>query len=875
MRRVVPWLMLCALTAHSATAQDQPPANHDRKQAAAVKVAGGAIRVDGRLDEEAWLRASPVADFVQKEPTEGAAPSDAMEVRFLYDDNALFVGARMSSRDGAIQAPLARRDTGDTQAEYILISLDTFLDRRTAYDFGVTASGVRLDRYHSTDREDVLDTDYNPVWRAETAISADGWTAELWIPLSQLRFNPGRDQVWGLNIRRFRPTLDEDDYWVLVPRTERVYASRFGELRGITGIPPTRRVELLPYVAGASTVHSNRDFRNPFDDGRNLASRVGADMKMGLGSNLTLDASVNPDFGQVEADPAEVNLSAFETRFPEKRPFFTEGAQLLNVNHPNFFYSRRIGARPRGAASGDFVDYPSSSTILAAAKLTGRLPSKTSIGILSAVTASESARVFDLDAPQSARLRVAPRTVYALARVQQEFGELGSTAGIHLTAVHRQFEADDPLAALLSRHAFTAAGDTVLRFKRGEYELRSVAGAAFVDGEPGAIERIQRSSSHYAQRPDKNYFLFDPARTSLSGFTNDTRFERTGGRHWVWNAGIKVDTPAFESNDIAQLIAGDGIMPTFDIRYRETQPGRFLRAYSVGVNGSNEWSFGGHHNSSSLRQTTNLTWSNYWTTVVSITRTLRVLDSALTRGGPLMERPAGWISAVTVGNRASSPTRLSATTTLGGNEDGGVQRRVNGTFSFRPGPRWELSVAPFYERLVDPQQYVVTAAGGMQATFGSRYVFSFIDRSTISAAYRLGFTLRPDMNLDVYAEPFASSGRYYDFGELVAAGTRARLTYGTGATSITDLPDGSRAVRVGDAAFTLTARDFNVRSFRSNVVLRWEWRPGSTLYAVWQEDRSASEVLGSRIGVGDMFRSLTAPGSHFFVVKTSFWLPVK
>jgi hypothetical protein len=361
----------------------------------------------------------------------------------------------------------------------------------------------------------------------------------------------------------------------------------------------------------------------------------------------------------------------------------------------------------------------------------------------------------------------------------------------------------------------------------------------------------------------------------MSGYTSDTRVERTGGPHWIWNAGLKVDTPTFETNDIAQLNAGDGIMPTFDVRYRETQPGRIFRNYSIAINGSNEWSFGGHHNASSLRQTTSVTWSNYWTTSVAVTRTPRFRDSALTRGGPLMQRPQGWLSTVTLGNRSTSQTRWSATTTAGGNEDGGSTRRVGGTFSFRPGPRWELSMAPFYEQLVDAQQYVTTLAGGRPETFGSRYVFSFIDRSTVSTAYRLGFTLKPDVNLDVYAEPFASSGRYYDFGELLAAGERARLQYGTGGTAIAVQSDGTRAVTAGDAAFTLNARDFNVRSFRSNVVLRWEWRPGSTLYAVWQEDRSVSELLGSRVGVGDVFRSVTAPGAHFFVIKTSFWLPIK
>ena len=312
---LVLWLMVGALVARPAEA-DQAAASTVRKQASASRVADEAIRVDGRLDEEVWLGAFPITDFVQKEPIEGAPPTDAMEVRFVYDDSALYVGARMFSRvEAAIQAPLARRDNGDAQAEYVLISLDTFLDRRTAYDFGVTASGVRLDRYHSTDRDDVVDAGFNPVWEARTAIGPDGWTAELWIPLSQLRFNSQRDLTWGLNIRRFRPTLDEDDYWVLVPRTERVWASRFGDLQGISALRPTRRLELLPYVASASTVRANRDPRNPFDDGRNLSSRVGADVKMGIGTNLTLDATVNPDFGQVEADPAEVNLSAFETRF--------------------------------------------------------------------------------------------------------------------------------------------------------------------------------------------------------------------------------------------------------------------------------------------------------------------------------------------------------------------------------------------------------------------------------------------------------------------------------------------------------------------------------------------------------------------------------
>lgn len=411
-------LLLCAPPRAAA----QAPAG-DRKQTAALRVPDGSIRLDGRLDDEVWLRALAVTDFTQKEPTEGAAPSDPTDVRFVFDGDGLYVGARMSSASAPdIQAPLARRDSVG-QAEYILVLLDTYLDRRTAAAFGVTASGVRIDRAHPRDSEDGFDSGFDPVWEAEVSRIDGGWTAELWIPFSQLRFNRENEQTWGLNISRFRPNLQEEDYWVMVPRTESVFISRFGNLRGIEGIRPTRRIELLPYVASGASIDGNRNLANPFDDGRNLTGRVGADMKLGLGPNLTLEATVNPDFGQVEADPAEVNLTAFATRFAEKRPFFLEGSQLFSINHPNFYYSRRIGARPTGPVSGDFVDYPQDATILAAAKITGRLQSKTSIGLQTAVTGAEHARIAGVGLPGTTEIPVAPRAFYGLGRQHQ--GGLG------------------------------------------------------------------------------------------------------------------------------------------------------------------------------------------------------------------------------------------------------------------------------------------------------------------------------------------------------------------------------------------------------------------------------------------------------------------
>ena len=869
------FLVFFSLPGVSAGAQSQS-GERSGKQAQAIRVASAVIDVDGRLDEPAWAEAPAIQGFVQKEPAEGAAPSEPMEVRFLYDDGALYVGARMHKRSGSpIQAPMGRRDRAE-QAESIFIALDTFLDRRTAYVFGVTAAGVRIDRYHPRDDESAYDEGYDPVWAAKTSSDEQGWTAELWIPFSQLRFNAQDRLVWGLNVNRFTPTLNEDDYWVAVPRTVTAWSSRFGELHGLQGLKSTRRLEVLPYAAASSTVNGGRDPANPFDNGINLANRFGADLKMGIGPSLTLDATFNPDFGQVEADPAEVNLSAFETFFTEKRQFFTEGAGLLNLAAVNnFFYSRRVGAAPVRSASADFVDYPQTSTIIGAAKLTGRLPSGTSVGLFSAVTDSETARTFNRNSPAVTTLRVAPRTEFALARVQQEFGRNRSTVSGMATFVHRNFTDGDPLAALLVRKAFAVAGDSTLRFKGGQYELTTYGGGTIIQGEAAAVARVQRSNVHYAQRPDRDYARYDPTRTAMAGYKAGAIVRRTGGRRWIWTVTNDIESPGFETNDIGRLSAGDGIQLMTDIRWRETVPGKLFRGYWVGLSQNNEWNYGGGRQSNTAQLYTSQTWNNFWTTQVSYTTRFRTEDARLTRGGPTMQVPFGGTFDLQLRGRPSGRTGWSAQYTHGWSEDGGLTDQFQGSVTFRPGPRWQISIDPDLLRQVDSQQYVATIGSGRPATYGNRYVFGMIDRTTYSIQGRVGYTLRPDVNVDAYVEPFAASGRYANFGELALPGTRQRLLYGTGGTTAERQADGSIVVTDGSAAFTLANNDFNVHSFRSNIVLRWEYRPGSTLYLVWQQSRRLSETLSDRISLLDPFRSLTAPGSNYFVVKTSFWLPVR
>lgn len=859
---------MAAAVSIPALAFGQGAQNNGRKEAHAVRVDAGAIDVDGRLDDAAWRPARALTDFTQREPVEGAPPTDRMEVRFAYDDTALYVGARMWST-GAIQAPLGRRDEGD-QAEYFSVFLDTYLDRRTAYAFGVTAAGVRLDEYFPNDNGRGDDS-FDPVWQARTARDADGWTAELWIPFSQLRFTDRDPQVWGLNLTRWVPSRNEEVHWQLLGRTEQRLASRFGDLHGIDGIRPRRRMELMPYAASDSRIIGDRNPRDPFSAGANLASRLGMDAKFGLGSNLTLEATVNPDFGQVEADPAEVNLSAFETFFQERRPFFVEGNRLLQGVVNNFFYSRRIGAPPVGRASGEFVEYPTTSTILGAAKLTGRLASGLSLGMLGAVTADESARTFTSGQPFG-RTRVAPQTTYGVARVQQEFGRSGSAFGLMATGVHRDLDVREPLAGLATRNAITVSGDSLVRLRGGDYEIESYAGVSHVTGAAPAIDRVQRHSARYLQRPDARYVVYDPSRTSLGGAKAGTSIERRNSRHWLWQLSTDIESPEFETNDLGRLNMGDGVIGSGQLEYRETTPGRWYRGYSIQFETQNEWNFGGDRQQGELNPSLDITWPNFWETEIETTFNLRSQDQRLTRGGPSMEQPSNWEANLQIQNSEASQTRGEMEVVYGRNEDGGLAFSVNAELTIQPAPQWQLSIQPQYEREVETQQYVATIAGGGPATYGSRYVFAHIDRATYSTQFRWNYTFKPDLTLDFYGEPFAASGRYGQIGEAVAARTRLIRAYGTDGTTIATQADGSRRVTDGATSFTVRSRDFNVQSFRSNLVLRWEWRAGSTLYLVWQQDRSAELVAPTRVSVGDMFGSIGRTGDTFFAVKVSWWM---
>ena len=851
------------------------------KSAQAIRLVGRAPRIDGALDEPVWATATPIADFLEKVPVEGAEPKFKTEVRILYDNEALYVGARLFRPDPSnIPTPITRRD-GTSNAEQLILSFDTYLDRRTAYSFGITSGGVRSDFYHGQDSQTDRQFEYDPIWSAKAKVDEQGWTAELRIPFSQLRFG-AQNQAWGLEIERSIPDQNMDLYWVMIPRAndQSGWSSFFGRLTGIEQINSARGIELVPFTAGDLTLRSNVDPKNPFD--QKFVARAGADLKAGIGSNLTLDATVNPDFGQVEADPAEVNLSAFETVFEEKRPFFVEGNEILTgraqsfLGRPTYFYTRRIGASPHGDIGGDFIDLPRNTTILGAAKVTGRLPSRLSMGALASITAREYARGFDSATGLITRLPVEAPAQFGVLRLQQEVGTQQSTVGMVLTGVRRSLGAAGGLDTLLGKSAVTGGVDWRLRFEQGKYELTGWAGFSQFDGASRALDRLQRSSARYYQRPDADYLDYRPLRTGLSGYTASVRADKNAGKLTLWGIQVGVKSPGFELNDIGQQGRADAIDFNADLQLRDAKPNRTFRYFQVGHAVFGQWDFGGERQFLAVNQSWQLVFNNFWSVQLRGNYRTPAMSNALTRGGPYMATPSSGSVGVSLNGNPSAATTWS----LSGSylRDGlkGSAFTTSAGVRVRPAAQWEASLTPRYGRSTTARQYVATLPGGPIGTFGSRYLFAFIDQSTLSAQFRLNYAFTPNLTVQGYAEPFAASGRYYNFGELAQPRRSDLRTFGSAAgTSIGRVGAGRYQVVDGPASFTFARPDFNVLSFRSNLVVRWEFLPGSTLFVIWQQDRNNTLFAGDRVGLGSLWDATTAPGDNFVAVKLSYWIKAK
>ena len=848
-----------ALAATPAAAGDapRPPA-----KAIVATAAVGRIRIDGVLDDPTWRAATWTGDFVDKEPAFGTPPHRPVRVAIAYDDDAIYVAARMWS-DGPddVDAGLTRRDDG-TAAERFIVSFDPFRSRRIAYSFAVTAAGVRIDWIHTDDNEYARDYSWDPVWEAKTRLVADGWTAELRIPLGQLRYPRAAVQTWGVDFNRYIPHRQEDVFWIAVPKTVTAWASWFGELRGLTDLRQARRVELIPYLS----LGADLDEAPTGELGRTARplGNAGLDARIGLGSGLTLAATINPDFGQVEADPAIVNLSAYEVTLPEKRPFFIEGSRIFTTAGHNYFYSRRIGGLPPVDVAADEVRLPAQARILGAAKLTGRLTPRTSVGALAAVTDAETAPV--VVAGARGRLAVAPLTGWGVARVERELDDSGSTAGATVTTVVRDL-ADPTLAAQLARVAVAGGADVRLRPAHGAYEVRLDAGGSALAGDAAAITSIATSSTHYFQRPDQPHVHLDPGATALRGWHADLTAARRAGT-WRWDGGLNVESPGLDLNDAGVLMSADDIDWWAELTRRETEPTCHYHAWSATAGAAGGWSFGGVRKPGDAWLSGSVTLPSFASVGAGVTLHYPGLLDDETRGGPLMAYDGGVTANASASGVPNRPTTWSAAVTATWSRTGATGGSAQAALTMLPGQRLRLSLTPRVSWWRFGRQYVDTIAdaGGGADTYGARYLFATLEQRELAAQLRASLALTPDLALDAYVEPFASVGRYTGLGELAAARTSDLRRYGD-----YDRGAGAITVRDGGASFTIDDPDFTAVSLRSTVVLRWEIRPGSVLYAVWQQNRSRDDAGFARPGIPPLTRPFTAPGEHVVAVKLSWW----
>ena len=835
----------------------------------AHRLTASAPTLDGLLAEPDWSAAGPATAFTVFEPDEGATPSQRTEARVLFGDEAIYVGLRAhDTAPDSIVARLARRDER-AHSDWLEVVIDSYRDRRTAFRFGVNPAGVKVDGYLFDDTNE--DDSWDAVWDVATDTDDGGWTAEFRIPYSQLRFDGAARQTWGINFVRFVARHLETSLWAPISKGDGALVSRFGDLEGLRDLSPPRRLEVVPY----SVVRMERSpgsAADPFHDPREYSSTAGADVKYGLTTDLTLDLTVNPDFGQVDADPAVVNLTAFETFLPERRPFFVEGAGIYafpfsDDDGEGLFYSRRIGRRPQGRVrQAAYRESPAGTRILGAAKVSGKTTSGWSLGVLHAVTAREKARLADGDGAVSEQV-VEPAAQYGMARLSRDFREGRSAVGIISTWTRRDPGPSAELA--LHRGAFAGGVDARHRFGGDRFVVSGHLLGSTVRGSAAAIARTQLAPARYYQRPDADHTRFDPTRTSLGGWAATATLAKISGGYWRFATGAVARSPGFDSNDLGFMREADFVAPYAWVGYRRFRPSRHLRNWNVGVNASAPFSFGGEGYQRGINVNGSFTLNSFWGGFAGVMRRSAGLSNQALRGGPMLRRDPLWGGWFGLWSDSRKPLRLQIRNNwqLGPANDSwsygsGVSVR------WRPSSNATLSAGPSVNRRREDLQWV-----GRFGTVSPVYVFAELDQTTVGLTARADWTFSPTLSLQVYAEPFVSAGDYGDLRRITDPRADAYPDRFVPVEAV-DGADGTIRVDIdgdGDAE-TFPNPDFNVRQFRSNAVLRWEYRPGSVLFAVWSQGRNHFARTGDfSLGddLGTLFRQ---PGEDVFMVKLSHWI---
>ncbi len=837
----------------------------------ARRISGEVPVIDGRLDDAAWGQGEWSGDFRQQLPTENADPSQATEVKILYDDTRVYVAIRAHDAMDKLHRYAGRRDAfvGDV----VGINFDSYFDKRTGFEFNLTAAGSQIDLIAMNDG---FDTSWDAVWQGKTALEKTAWTAEFGIPLSQLRYGPQREQVWGLHVWRWIDRLQEEDQWQLIPRKNTGFLFNFGELHGIRDLPRFRHLELLAHTLGRLKSEP-RTSGDPFAS-RTTFGSAGLDAKIGLSTDFTLDATVNPDFGQVESDPSVINLSAYETFYGEKRPFFVEGTNIMSANAGGddamLYYSRRIGRPPSDSpalADDEFLRSPEATSILGAVKVTGKTRTGLSIGVLESVTAAEEGTIRSLGGERAEPLE--PAASYTVLRAQQDWDKGNMVIGGIVTSAQRWTGA--PTLAADATDAWTGGIDFLRYFRSRRYLVEAKLVGSRVSGDPAAILDLQQDPVHYFQRPDADHLRLDGTRTSLSGHGGSLRVERRGNSKWRLAEQLRWASPGLDLNALGYLRQADSITSSAEIEYEETKPRGIFRSYEIHASRWDNWDMGGRRAEGQTALELEAQFRNKWGVALAARAVQAPVETRLLRGGPALRRTP-FVCSSFYGHMDQSK-RVYAGLNLHRHfhrQSPSDQIDVSPELSLRVSNALSLSTSLQHSLNTDSEQYVATLE---PRDAGTQYLLGRIHQKTLALTLRASLQLSPVLSLQYYGSPFVSVGRFSDFKVVKdpqAEDDAARFTplgsdqiaYDPLANSYTVAPTASAI-----AGTSFENPDFSFRQFRSNLVLRWEYRPGSALYVVWSQGRTDDGARWER-SLGENARELwRARATNVLLFKLTYW----
>ncbi|MGA1583459.1 MAG: DUF5916 domain-containing protein [Saprospiraceae bacterium] len=839
------------------------------------RLSGESPLIDGNLRDSCWAQVSWSGDFTQRSPEDGGHPLQPTAFKILYDDRNLYIAWRCyDSAPDSLVRRMSRRD--GFEGDWVEINLDSYFDKRTAFSFTASVSGVRNDEMVSNDGRS-WDPTWNPVWYLKTSIDSLGWVAEARIPLNQLRFADLPKQVWGIQVTRRNFRHESRSVWQYIPQNSGYWVSGFGELHGIKGVKPPRRIELQPFMLASYQRFPALD-GDPLEDGSRYVLNTGLDGKFGVTSDLTVDFTVNSDFGQVEADPSAININGFQIFFQERRPFFVESQNIFEypVNGGGggdlLFYSRRIGAAPVKQLSADpeverYVSQPEQTTLLGAAKLSGKTRKGLSVGLLESLTAREYATISSKG--EESRLAVQPLANYVVARVMQDFREGNTVIGGILTATSRSWDGQE-FSPYLHNRAFSGGIDGIHRWSDQTWKVEGSLYGSRVEGSPERILKTQTAFEHLFQRPDARHLSIDSSATSLSGYGGHLDFGKIRG-NLTFNTGVSWRSPGLELNDVGFLSQTDLIRMQSGVRYQINRPNGLFRTYSGSLNHRLNWNFAGQHLHQSLQTNLRGEFRNFWVASLGFGKELKDISQTALFGGPSLRRPNGSSVSLNVSTDRRSRIIYSIGTSQVWGTDNGIRIwSVEGGVDWRPIDALRVSTLASFRVFQRPVQYVGRAVFDEL----TRYIAGSVDQRTLSITLRINYNITPDFTIQFYGQPFISRGRYSDYKYIANPQSKVLAERFTPYTSseISGV-DGVFNIRESDSLlpeYSFRDPDFSFVQFRSNLVARWEYIPGSELFLVWSQSTTPPGNPAD-----ELWRSFTQGfggqlGSHNLVVKLTY-----